>query len=79
MSAALSLVEDLPLDIDFDALDAACEAIEAARGPRDPEAERTRLRELGAPAWAYLDLSACHDCVSNDEGVCGRCVELGEV
>lgn len=79
MSTAPMFDDDGDFDIDFDALDAALEAIEVSRAPRDPDAERTRLRELGAPAWAFLDLSAVHHCVSNDDGVCGRCVELGEV
>jgi len=80
MSAAIGFDEDDGnFDIDFDALDAALEDLEARRGTRTPEAERARLRALGAPAWAYLHLSDIHCCTSNDDGVCGRCLELGEV
>ncbi len=71
--------EDRPLDIDYDAVDAALEAFEARVSPRSPEQERARLRELGAPAHLCVDLSDAdalwvpHDCASDDTGACPAC------
>lgn len=74
VSVAVSIDEDR--DIDVEAILAAIGDIE---GDRTPEEERAYLKTLGAPAWLTEDLSAVHTCVSNDEGHCTRCRELGEV
>lgn len=71
--------EDRPLDIDFDALDAALEDLAARRAPRLVEVSRAANRALGAPSWVSVDLSdadplwKAHTCISDDFGACPDC------
>lgn len=58
-----------PLDIDFDATLAALDALEA----RETQTQEEQLRAVGAPLWAWEDL---HVCVSNNDGVCERCLHF---
>jgi hypothetical protein len=73
------LLHERELDIDWDELDASLDAFEARQAPRSPDAERAANRVLGAPAWAFLDLSdadplwRAHTCVSDETGACATC------
>jgi len=65
------LIEDeenpAALDIDFDGLEEAIDGINERRHGDGI----ARLKAVGAPPWLWDDL---HECVSNDAGVCERCI-----
>jgi len=79
------IVDEKPLDVDYDALDAILDDVEDRRspGPRDADIERQKLRAVGAPGFLWADLAdpdpywVAHQCVSNDLGYCSTCITCG--